>query len=312
MGDRILVIDDDPDVRSVVEITLQLGGFVVDAAADGPEGLRRIAQAEPDAVVLDVMMPELDGIEVLRQIRSDARYSHVPVLLLTAKAGVEDRVAGLECGADDYVTKPFEGEELIARVRALVRRSRDTGSISPLTGLPGNVRIQKELARRSDEDEPFAVVYADMNDFKSLNDRYDWIRGDEGIDLLAEVLKDVVRRLGDERTFLGHVGGDDFVIVTSPDRAEPIAKTVAFDFDERSQELYDEEDLEHGYVEVEDRQGNLQRYPPVTVSLGVASNSDRHFDDYRGLVEAAAEMKHYAKRSRSRGSNYAIDRRTDT
>jgi diguanylate cyclase (GGDEF)-like protein len=312
VGDRILVIDDDPDVRSVVEITLQLEGFEVDTAPGGTEGLERLAESEPDAIVLDVMMPVLDGLEVLGQIRADARYSHVPVLILTAKVRVEDRVAGLERGADDYLTKPFEPEELIARVRALVRRSRDTGSISPLTGLPGNVRIQKELARRFDEGEPFAVVYADMNDFKSLNDRYDWIRGDEGIDLLAEVLKDVTRRLGDRRTFLGHVGGDDFVVVTSPERAEPIAKNVASEFDERSDRLYDDDDLARGYVEVEDRQGTLQRYPPVTVSLGVASNDARPFGDYRGLVAAAAEMKQYAKRSRDRGSNYAVDRRTET
>ncbi len=315
MADRILVVDDDADVRSVVEITLELAGYEVIAAEDGAAGIQAVEEVVPDLIVLDVMMPNLDGFEVVRRLRGDARYSHIPIVILTAKAQLDDKVSGLTDGADDYVTKPFDADELVARVSSALRRSRQTGSLSPLTGLPGNVRIQQELVRRGEEGEDFAVLYADMNHFKSVNDRYSWIRGDDLINLLADVLRRTSNELGDERTFLGHIGGDDFAVITSPERAEAIARQTALDFDERAPAIYDEEDRERGYVEVPNRQGEMERYPPVTVSIGVVTTTERDLEDHRQLVEIATEMKNFAKRHAKRAeaqrSNYAIDRRTD-
>lgn len=315
MADRILVVDDDADVRSVLEITLDLAGYEVIAAEDGAAGIQAVEEAVPDLIVLDVMMPDLDGFEVVRRLRGDARYSHIPIVMLTARAQMDDKVSGLTDGADDYVTKPFDADELVARVSSALRRSRQTGSLSPLTGLPGNVRIQQELVRRGEEGEDFAVLYADMNHFKSVNDRYSWMRGDDLINLLADVLRRASNELGDERTFLGHIGGDDFAVITSPERAEAIARQTALDFDERAPAFYDEEDRERGYVEVPNRQGEMERYPPVTVSIGVVTTTERDLDDHRQLVEIATEMKNFAKRhantAEAQRSNYAIDRRTD-
>jgi diguanylate cyclase (GGDEF)-like protein len=315
VGDRVLVVDDDADVRSVVEITLELAGYDVICAEDGAAALRAVQAHVPDLIVLDVMMPNLDGFEVVRTLREDARYSHIPIVMLTAKAQLDDKVTGLTGGADDYVTKPFDADELVARVTSALRRSRQTGSLSPLTGLPGNVRIQQELARRGEEGARFAVLYADMNHFKSMNDRYSWMRGDDMINLLAEVLRRTSSILGDERTFLGHIGGDDFVVITAPERAEAIARQTVLEFDERALELYDEQDRERGYIEVLNRQGEMERYPPVTVSIGVVTAEDRDLDDHRQLVEIATEMKNYAKRHAKTAdpprSNYAIDRRAD-
>jgi diguanylate cyclase (GGDEF)-like protein len=310
MKDRVLLVDDDPDIRSVVEITLELAGLEVRAVEDGVSAIAAAREECPDVIVLDVMMPRMDGFEVVRRLREDARVSHVPVVMLTAKAQLTDKVAGLDLGADDYVTKPFDGEELVARIHATLRRSRQTGLLSPLTGLPGNVRIEQELRTRVAEQEPFAILYADLNHFKSYNDRYDFLRGDELLRTLGRVIREAVAAHGDERSFVGHIGGDDFVILTSRDRAEAIADAIALRVDEVVPPLYDEQDRELGYVELANRQGRIERFPLATVSIGIVGTDGQRFSDHRELVQTATEMKRYAKLVGSPRSNYAIDRRS--
>ncbi len=311
MSDLILVIDDDPDVRSVVDITLRLAGFDVATAPDGETGLEEALKQRPDLILLDLMMPRMDGYEVCRRLRADGRLSHIPVIMLTAKAQLTDKIAGLEHGADDYVTKPFDTEELAARVQATLRRALDSRSVSPLTGLPGNVRIEQELSRRVDADEPMAVLYADLNSFKAYNDHYGFLRGDDAIRVVAEALRSAASRVGDESTFVGHIGGDDFVVIIDPGEAEDMAEAIIEEFDAKVPDLYDPEDREVGYIEVEDRQGRMHRFPPVSVSIGIVTNEKRAFEDHRHVVEVATEMKSFAKRSGGDGSNYASDRRTE-
>lgn len=310
-GDVILVVDDDPDVRFVVRTTLEFADFEVMTAEDGTSGLELALTGKPDLILLDVMMPDTTGFEVVDQLRHDARVSDVPIILVTAKAQLRDKVTGLDHGADDYIAKPFDADELVARVRATLRRARTTRSVSPLTGLPANVRIEQELARRVAGGEPLALLYADLNYFKPYNDHYGFLRGDEAIRALADILRRAASRGGDEATFVGHIGGDDFVIVTVPERAEIVAQEIADRFDATVPDLYDEEDRDVGFIEVEDRAGIPHRYPQLSVSTGVVTNTDRAFDDHRELVQVATEMKNYAKRVSDGTSNYAVDRRTD-
>ena len=309
MSALILVVDDDPDVRAVVEITLRFAGFEVASAVDGLHGISESLRLQPDLILLDLMMPTTDGYEVVRRLRADSRVSHIPVIMLTARTQLEDKVAGLEAGADDYVTKPFDGDELVARVHASLRRTNETRTVSPLTGLPGNVRIEREIARRVAGGDPVALLYADLNSFKAYNDHYGFLRGDDAIRAFADVLRHVVQQIGDEDTFVGHIGGDDFVVVTDPDRGEEMAAAIAAEFDAVVPRLYEEEDRERGFIEIEDRQGDVHRYPPVSVAIGVVSNVKRTFGDHREMVEIATEMKSVAKRNE--GSSYAVDRRTN-
>ncbi|HEX2028264.1 MAG TPA: response regulator [Nitriliruptorales bacterium] len=309
MSALVLIVDDDPDIRDIVEINLQSAGFDVATAADGERGLEQALRLRPELVLLDLMMPRIDGYEVCRRLRTDARTSHIPIIMLTARAQPSDRVSGLELGADDYLTKPFDVDELIARIHATLRRVRDTRSVSPLTGLPGNVRIERELAQRVNSGEQIALLYADLNRFKPFNDRYGFLRGDEAIGTLADAVCDVVASLGDETTFVGHVGGDDFVIITRPEAGETIGRALIERFDARVPELYDPADREAGFIEVRDRQGRLHRYPFVSVAIGMVTTTPGAFSDHRQLAEVAAEMKNYAKRLGD-GSNLAVDRRS--
>ncbi|MCL1600055.1 MAG: response regulator, partial [Actinomycetia bacterium] len=170
MTERILVVDDDPDILQFVQMNLELDGFEVELAGGGREALEKAAAAPPDLMLLDVMMPEIDGLTVLRRMRADPPTANIPVIVLTARSLAEDRVKGLDLGADDYITKPFDLEELISRIRTVLRRSQQMRDLSPLTGLPGNFQITNELKRRVETEKDFAVVHADLDNFKAFND----------------------------------------------------------------------------------------------------------------------------------------------
>src|SRR6056297_3091681 len=247
-------------------------------ARDGVEALELGVADPPDLILLDVMMPRMDGLEVLRRIREDVRTSHLPVVLVTARVQREDTLEGLSAGADDYVTKPFDADVLVARVEAALRRSGQERARNPLTGLPGNERILGELSRRIDGRQDLALLYVDLDRFKPFNDHYGFLRGDEALRALADLLRTVVAERAVEHEaelaehgeptdpphegsiFLGHVGGDDFVVLCPPVVAEPLANDICARFDALAPALYDPADRAAGGIEVADRRGVPQRF----------------------------------------------------
>ena len=310
LAELILVVDNEPDIRRLVELNLELEGYQVATGCDGEEALQQAATLRPALIILDVMMPKLDGFEVCRRLRADARTSAVPVILLTSRSLTVDKVVGLTAGADDYIIKPFEPVELLARVRTTLRRARELREVSPLTGLPGTHAITTNLAAWLQSGRPLAVVYADLNDFKPYNDRYGFVRGDDVIMMTAEVLQGAVRRHGGEGAFVGHIGGDDFMLACDPDDVVPVCEEVIAEFERRLPQFYDRVDYDRGFYDLEDRQGDVKRFPRVSVALGVATTAQRKFSDHRELVEVATEMKAFLKRQ-DRRSSYAIDGRNE-
>ena len=303
----VLVVDDDTDIARFIEINLRLEGFDVRVAHDGEQAEQSIDEETPDLVLLDVMMPKVDGVELCRRLRANPATANLPVIMLTAKSLSADKVVGLTAGADDYIIKPFDTLELVARVRSTLRRNAEMRAVSPLTGLPGNHRIEEELAEHVAKAEPFAVLYLDLDNFKAFNDCYGFLRGDEVITLLATAARRAVMEAGEPAPFLGHIGGDDFVIVCLPEQAEPLAKRVIDVFDSSAPRLHDPSDSERGYLEITDRQGKVRRFPLVSVSIGVAMSGNRMFADKREVVDVATEMKKVAKATV--GSSVAVDRR---
>ena len=309
----VLVVDDDADIARFVEMNLTLEGFDTVVAHDAQEALAVIEGQRPDLVLLDVMMPRVDGVELCRQLRADPLTASLPIVMLTAKGLSADKVLGLTAGADDYIVKPFDTLELVARVRATLRRNREMRDSSPLTGLPGNARILAEIADRfaakAAGGPDYAVCYVDLDNFKTVNDVYGFLRGDQVISALARALHAAVVAAGPPHAFLGHIGGDDFLVVCAPDQVGPITAWVVSRFEADSRALYDAADAGRGYLEVADRQGRLHRHDLPTVSIGVALSSQRTFSDHREVVAVASEMKQVAKRSP--GSVVAVDRRHD-
>ncbi|HZP90224.1 MAG TPA: response regulator [Actinomycetota bacterium] len=308
MPETILVVDDDPDIARFVEVNLRSAGYEVAVAGDGEEALARASEMRPDLVLLDVMMPRIDGFEVAQRLRRNPQTANTSIIMLTAKALSTDKVLGLTAGADDYIIKPFDPIELLARVKGTLRRAKEMRNLSPLTGLPGNIRIQEEIERMVREARPFAVLYCDLDNFKAYNDQKGFVRGDRLIQATARIIQDAVVEFAGSDGFVGHVGGDDFVAMVPPEVAEDVARRIVERFDAHVHEFYEDQDLARGYVEVEDRKGVLQRLPLVAISIGVATTARRDFAHYGEAVAVATEMKQFAKRDS--GSSYAIDRRS--
>ncbi len=308
MNEKILIADDDPDILQFVRMNLELEGFTVQTAMSGPEALQVAKDSPPDLVLLDIMMPEMDGLTVLRRLRTMPATMNVAVILLTAKALAEDRVKGLDLGADDYITKPFDLEELVARVKTVLRRAQAMRDLSPLTGLPGNFRISRELEQRVESGKPFALAHIDLDNFKSFNDHYGFMRGDSVIKFSAHALLEAAGECGDSDAFVGHVGGDDFVAVVDPDHIEDFCKAAIRIYDDGILDFYDTADALQGFIEVTDRRGERHAFPISSISMGVATNSQRQITSEWEASAIASEMKEFAKRQP--GSHYEIDRRT--
>ncbi len=306
MQSRVLVVDDDPDIVQFVRVSLELEGFDVLTASNGQEAIDRVVATKPDVVLLDVMMPKMDGLTALKEMRAHPAAANTSVILLTARALSEDRVKGLEMGADDYITKPFDVDELVARVKAVTRRSQAMRDVSPLTGLPGNHRISLELDRRIEEGKPFALAYADLDNFKAFNDHYGFMRGDQVIRFCAHSLLEAAKGLNGE-VFVGHVGGDDFVVLMEAAVARRYAERATREFDDGILDFYDTSDALRGYVEVTDRRGDRHAFPVVSLSIGIVTNLSRDFESQFEASAVAVEMKEFAKKTP--GSSYEIDRR---
>ncbi|MGD2103182.1 MAG: response regulator [Acidimicrobiia bacterium] len=308
MSERVLVADDDPDILTVVKVNLELDGFECDTAVDGEDALQKATSGPPDVIILDIMMPRMDGLTALHRLRSQASTASIPIILLTARGLPEDRVRGLELGADDYITKPFDITELAARVRAVLRRTQAARDLSPLTGLPGNFKITAEIEVSIQDGRDFALVHGDLDNFKAFNDHYGFMRGDEVIRFCGSCFTEAASSLGIDGAFVGHIGGDDFVAMIPPAVAEPFCKEVIERFDDGILDLYDTADALRGYIEVIDRRGERYAFPVVSLSLGVASTDVRDIGTQWEASAIAVEMKEFAKKQP--GSTYRIDRRT--
>jgi len=308
MSERVLVADDDPDILTVVKVNLELDGFELETAVDGEDALQKATAQPPNVIILDIMMPRMDGLTALHRLRSQAATASIPIILLTARGLPEDRVRGLELGADDYITKPFDITELAARVRAVLRRTQAARDLSPLTGLPGNFKITAEIELCVRENREFALVHGDLDNFKAFNDHYGFMRGDEVIRFCGNCFTEAATNLGIDGAFVGHIGGDDFVAMIPPAMAESFCKEVIERFDDGILDLYDTADALRGYIEVIDRRGERYAFPVVSLSLGVASTDVREIGTQWEASAIAVEMKEFAKKQP--GSTYRIDRRT--
>ncbi|MGH2723169.1 MAG: GGDEF domain-containing response regulator [Actinomycetota bacterium] len=308
MGEPVLVVDDDPDIARFIEVNLSTHGFDVHTASDGVEALQMALDLRPALALVDVMMPRMDGFQLVQRLRADPRTAGLPIIMLTAKALTADKILGLTAGADDYIIKPFDPLELVARVKGTLHRAQVMRAASPLTGLPGNVQIQDQLQRLVSSGEPFALLYGDLDNFKAYNDHYGFLRGDEALRFAAGCIQNAALRIAEGRAFVGHLGGDDFVVTCPPEVAEELCRAIVAGFDEQVRHLYDPRDAERGFIEVTNRQQEPQRFPLLSLSIGVATSERRPFSHPGEAVTVATEMKEYAKREP--GSSYRIDRRS--
>lgn len=304
---KILIIEDTEFMKKLISDVLKEAGYEVVTASSGEEGLQKVREEKPDLVLLDVVMPGMDGFEVCRILREDESNNLMPIIMLTAQENEDHKLEGLELGADDYIIKPFNSRELVSRVRNTLKRIDRNRLANPLTGLRGNIEIQVEINQRIAKKEVFAVIYGDLDNFKSYNDVYGFASGDRAIKLTADVLIDATNTFGNSRDFIGHIGGDDFVIITTPDKVDAICENIIKTFDIKNKELYCKEDVDRGYIVTSNRQGQIMKFPLVSISLSVVTNEERELISHVQIAEIAAELKKKAKAMQ--GSVYVKDRR---
>ena len=305
---RILIADDLPDLLQALKETLEREGFIVTAVDNGTSALEVIHADPPDIAVLDLKMPRMSGFEVCAALRADPLLENLPVIILSASGTQDSKVAGLDLGADDFITKPVDVRELLARIRMILKPSRQGIDANPLTRLPGNLAIESRVERAVAGGLPFAVLYVDLNQFKAYNDAYGYDEGDRVLKGLSRVLVDQLRG-GAGAEFVGHIGGDDFIVISTPDKMEWLAKRICDAFDAVVPSFYSEEDRKRGSIVATDRQGNKREFPLLSVAIGICHNRDRKLTGFAQVAHLGAELKKVAKGKP--GSAFVVDRRRD-
>ncbi len=304
----ILVVEDDPTIGRMLRETLEAEGYSAIVAATGEEGVAHALRQVPQLVLLDIMLPGIDGFTVVERLRGHAKTAHIPVLMLSARHDTADKVRAFDNEVDDYLTKPFNSEELVARIRKQLRHGRDS-LLNPLTALPGGTRVERAIEHTLESTDLWSILYLDFDHFKAYNDIYGFLRGNDLIRLLGQIAADVVRECGNDSDFVGHIGGDDFIVITMPDHVEPICRKIIERWDCESRAYYSDEDVARGGLIAPDRQGTEQHYGLVTISIGVVTNMRRHVNTLEEVSRIAAEVKHKAKTIP--GSTFYVDQRGD-
>lgn len=292
----ILIVDDDPFISQIIQEALASVGFRVEKASDGQEALKRVFQGLPDLIIMDYMMPFIDGPEVCRQLQANQKTRHIPVIMVTAVADVKEKVHMLEIGAEDYLVKPFDLDELVARVKAVLRRvEKRNVDLNELTKLPGNVTIGREVEKSLKSGEKFALCYVDLANFKAFNDRYGFEHGNRVLVGLAQLMKRTLDDTDVSPSFLGHIGGDDFVAIMPPAQGERFCQELINRFDFFVLTFYDAEDQKRGYIIAANRQGETIRFPIMRLRIAMVTNEKRPLISLTQISTIVAELKEKAK-----------------
>ncbi|MGQ0643003.1 MAG: GGDEF domain-containing response regulator [Gemmatimonadaceae bacterium] len=307
----LLFADDNEDMRLMLRDLFRSVGHEVALAADGAAALQAIEQREPDLVILDHSMPTLTGMDVCRRMKANPFTARIPVLMLTAQGGMESKIEGFAAGADDYLAKPFDPRELRARVSALLRLVQREGDRNPTSGLPGGRGIDREIGRRIEQRESFAVCYLDLDNFKPFADTYGFAIADEIIRGVGAALRNVLAlgnggdapANGPPSEFVGHIGGDDFIVICPPDRAEAIAMLGADRCREAFAAVVGPEAMQRGSFRGVDREGVVREFPLAAISAAIVMVRPDAWVNLAHLGMRAADAKRRAKQ-RGPGSIY--------
>jgi len=274
---RLMIVEDDPDISNMLRIYFRSQDYDVTVAQRGEDALEMCRQQLPHIIVLDIMLPDMDGYDVCRSLRSNLRTSHIPIIFLTQKDERSDKIHGLELGADDYITKPFDLEELKLRVKSAMTRAQYTSLTDPTTGLPSGRLIEDQLRRLMRQDD-WGIIYIGIRGFSDFSEQYGFVAGEEVLRFTAMVLGRTADTVGTSNDFIGHIGGDDFIVITGKESIEPMVEDLQKRFDAEIATHYDWQARQQG-VEL------------MSLSIGVLTVDDGPFYDIREITEAAAGVR---------------------
>ncbi len=287
---RLLIVEDDIDISTMLKIYFSGLGYDVDTAMRGSDALEKTRHALPHLIVLDIMLPDIDGYEVCRHLRTNTRTSHIPVIFLTQKDERSDRLQGLELGADDYITKPFDIEELKLRVQGAIRRSERESLTDPRSGLPAGRLIEEQL-RKIIRETGWAFLDMRINHFEPFKDVYGFVAGDDVLRFAGMLIGEVLDEMGTPADFVGHAGGDNFIIITTEGASNGVRSRLKERFAEEVQSHYNFIDRQQGFILAPGTDGQSEQFPLMTLAIGLVSPSQSSFADIREITELAAEAR---------------------
>lgn len=305
---NVLIIEDDADVVGVAETLFRDQNFNVTVAKTAKEAFAAIFKSPPDLIVLDINLPDLDGFHVARELKRNMMLRHIPVILLSGRADFIEKMRSMDVAVDEYLVKPFDVQEMMLRSKLVLERARTNLDANPLTRLPGNRSIVETIKSHIGKGNPFAVGYADLNNFKAYNDKYGFSQGDKMIGYAAKIIVTTVQNLSPNLSFVGHIGGDDFIFICGYDQANEICQKITAQFDKDVASFYSEDDRKNGYIVVEDRRGVESKFPYVSVAIGMVSDEGNKFTNLGQVNHSLTQLKKYAKSFQ--GSAFVRDRRT--
>ena len=261
----------------------------------------------PSLIVINEDAIDRDVVDLCRKIRKDEDNTITPVIVVSSVGEREHRLKILQESIEYFIKKPVDEKYLYYTVKNLTRLLAINRRISPLTGLPGNVQIHAELKKRILKKEAFCVLYIDLDNFKAYNDVYGFLKGDQIIEFTAETIINCVHSNKMEDTFIGHIGGDDFVAIIPGINCETLCQNILARFDKDVGRYFTDNDIEKGYIEVANRRGIIEQFPLTSLSIGVVVADVGRFANILEIGEVGAQVKHAAKSVM--GSSYAVDRR---
>lgn len=288
---RLLIVEDDYDISNMLRIYFTGQGYEVDTALRGREALEKTRHVMPHLIVLDIMLPDIDGYEVCRNLRVSTRTSHIPIIFLTQRDERSDRLQGLELGADNYITKPFDIEELKLYVQNAIARSERESLTDPQTGLPAGRLIEDKLRTVIRQRKGWSFLDIRINAYEPFKDVYGFIAANDVLRFTAMLLSEVMDEMGTPNDFIGHAGGDNFVIITTDETAAAIRQRAKSRFKEEVLTHYNFMDRQQGYILAPDENGKIQKTPLMSMALGTVSPSTHVFADIREITELAAEER---------------------
>ena len=291
---RLLIVEDDIDIANMLEIYFGGLHYEVDIASRGSEALEKTRQRLPHLIVLDIMLPDIDGYEVCRTLRTYTRTSHIPVIFLTQKDERSDKLQGLELGADDYITKPFDIEELRLRVYNAIARSERESLTEPHTNLPSGQLIEDQL-RQIIQKEGWALIDIRLSHFDAFKEAYGFVASDNILRFTAILIGEVIDEFGTINDFVGHTGNDHFVIITTEECSTAIRENVVERFSEEILTHYNYLDRQKGYIQYSGAGEVTEQSPVISISIGVVSPAEHEFTDIREITELAADARRRQK-----------------
>jgi len=287
---RLLIVEDDADITNMLKLYFSSQNYEVDTATRGAEALAKTRQNLPNLIVLDIMLPDIDGFDVCRNLRTNIRTSHVPIIFLTQKDERGDRLQGFELGADDYITKPFDIEELKLRAHRAITRADQQSLTDPRSGLPSGRLIEDQL-RRIIRRQDWSVIDIRLRHFDAFREVYGFVAADNVLRFTAFLLGEVVDELGTQDDFVGHAGGDNFILMTTEAASAKIQQRCVERFKDEVLAHYSFIDRERGYILVETPEKDEKQMPLMSLAVGGINVSDHEYADIREITELAAEAR---------------------